>query len=43
MKKVELFNDHFKNEVWKNIPEYEDYQVSNYGRVKSSSNICKKV
>lgn len=42
MKKVELFNDHFQNEVWKNIPEYEDYQVSNYGRVKSSNRIIKQ-
>lgn len=42
MKKVELFNDHFQNEVLKNIPEYEDYQVSNYGRVKSSDRIIKQ-
>ena len=42
MERVELFNDHFQNEVWKNIPEYEEYQVSNYGRVKSLDRIIKQ-
>ena len=42
MNKVELFNDHFQNEVWKNIPEFEDYQISNYGRVKSLDRIIRQ-
>ena len=25
----------FNNEIWKTIEDYEDYEVSNYGRVKS--------
>ncbi len=28
-------------EIWKRIPEYSDYEVSNYGRVKSYK--CKKI
>lgn len=24
-----------ENEIWKSIPNYEDYQISNFGRVKS--------
>jgi uncharacterized protein (DUF3820 family) len=27
-----------ENEIWKPIPNYEDYQVSNFGRVKSLKN-----
>lgn len=28
-------NKELKNEIWITIPDYEDYQISNYGRIKS--------
>lgn len=32
------------NEIWKNIPNYEGYQVSNLGRIKSlKTNIIRKI
>lgn len=30
-----LYENNYENETWKRIPEYEDYEISNYGRVKS--------
>ena len=36
--KIENLEKSLVNEVWKNIPEYEDcYQVNNFGRIKSLS------
>ena len=31
MKQVELYND----EIWRDIPNFHDYQASNYGRIRS--------
>ena len=31
------------NETWKNIKEFEDYQVSNYGNIKSFHNGKEKI
>ena len=31
--------ENFENEIWKDIPNYEGYQVSNLGRVKSMERI----
>lgn len=31
--------ENFENEIWRNIPNYEGYQVSNLGRVKSLERI----
>lgn len=28
-------NDDFENEIWKDIADFPNYQISNYGRVKS--------
>ena len=36
MERVELFNDH---EEWREIPEYNNYEVSNFGRVRSKNRI----
>lgn len=36
MKKIELFNDH---EEWREIPENNNYEVSNLGRVRSKNRI----
>ena len=36
MERVELFNDH---EEWREIPEYNNYEVSNLGRVRSKNRI----
>ena len=27
------------NEIWKDVPEFENYQVSNFGRVKSKERV----
>ena len=35
MKFYPLTTDDLDGELWKTIPDYEDYQVSNFGRVKS--------
>lgn len=31
--------ENFKDEIWKDIPRYEGYQVSNYGRIRSYNKI----
>lgn len=36
MDRIELFNDH---EEWREIPEYNNYEVSNLGRVRSKNRI----
>lgn len=33
MKDIELFND--QNEQWKSIPNFDNYEASNYGRIRS--------